>query len=318
MDLAPSDDCFRDLVLLANEAALDPSKWNWFLKKMSTLAGGARVQVFSHDLRSNQPLGHFEHGYDPEFLDSYRAYYGARNSWIRQFGKLRPGRTAYGSELVADDVLESTEFYNDWVRPQEDMIGSAATILEITDRRVTAIAANIRRADRDRLEKPLHDLMQRIAPHLTQALRTAETIGRLKLENHILWTGMDPAISALFILDAQSRVRYANARGNALVDRGTIVRIDAHSRLSMSDVEANTELARRLHDDRLHGVSLSLPFFTKGTRTEHFVCRAVPLSTAEGPQPWLGSNVGEGNGYTLLILSPVAPHVPKAAHQARM
>lgn len=300
---------FSRLVTLAQSAGLDQRKWSWFLREFQEVSGCARAQLFSHDMRTCQPLGFHQYGYEPAFLDSYKSHFGKLNPWAAVFDSLKTGQTVLGSDLVPDEDLLDSEFYCDWLRPQEDIIGSAGTVLECQSNRITAFAANVRRKDRERVEPFTRDLMQKLVPHLQHSLKVSAMLGRLALENRILWAGMDPAIAALFVLDGKGRVRFANARGDALAEHGTVLRTDMLSRLSFTDTEANIELSRALHDQTLPSHSIQLPFAIRGPNREHFLCCATALSESDGPHPWIAQQDDAGRGFTLLILTPIAPRM---------
>ena len=248
-----------------------------------------RVQLFSHDMRSGKPLGFHEYGHDPDYLERYRAHFGSINPWIAGFEKLVPGQAVYGREILPDERLKRTEFYNDWVRPQEDILGSAVlAILEIKGSRVTAIAANVRAADRDTVEPKIRELIQMLAPHLRKSLEISDALGQLTLENRVLRAGMEPDIAAYFVLDPGGRVCHANARGEALLEEGAVVRIGTDGRLRLTETRANGELARALRDRDLQGFNVALPFFTSPSPKSNFMCQTAPLSEADGPHPWIG------------------------------
>lgn len=318
MALVLDNDLLSRLIELAHSAGLDQRKWGWFLKELSAAAGGARVQIFSHDLRTGQPLGYHEYGHDPDYLESYKEHFGARNPWIAGFPRLAPGQIVLGSEVLPDDLLVKTEFYNDWIRPQEDIIGSAAAILQIKSNRVTAIAANARKVDRERVEPRLKILFEALVPHLRQALEVSDTLGSLTLENRVLRAGLEPDIAAIFVLNTKGRICYANARGQGMIDRGEMVRIDSNARLRLTDPCANAQLARALHDRSLLGLNVSLPFVVSTDHQTQFVCQTTPLSEDDGPHPWMGPSLDAGRAYTLLILSPSAPHLDRVARQTSL
>ncbi|MFD0978602.1 hypothetical protein [Tropicimonas aquimaris] len=313
---ALEEDQFQRLVQLAGSAALDQRKWRWFLEELHRLSGGVRVQLFGHDSRVSTPLGVHEYGYDPDYFRSYEAYYGAMNPWAPVFAKAQVGKVLQSETILPLNRLEATEFYNDWVRPQEDIVGGAGTVLERTADRATMIGGNIARRDRDRLEVPFAQLLQRIVPFLQQSVEVSRMLGGLTLDNRLLREGMEPGITAIFALDLHGRVRFTNKQADQMAGTGDLVRIDATGQLRFTEAQPMVALRRALHDHIMPEASISLPFFTGANGKRHYMCRTTALSDREGPLPWLSAFGGaSSSSFVLLLMCPVAPRASLKSRQ---
>ena len=300
------DDEIQRLIELANAAALDRRKWGWFLQRLSEAVGNIRVQIFSQDHEAHSVLGHITHGYDPRYLDSLDAYYGRINPWGPGVARLPVGRAVPNRAALADEDLLRTEFYGDWLRPQDDIIAGAGAVLERGTSRLTVLSGNIPRRDRDRLEPRLVSLLDRLLPALQHALAVSRTLGLLSLENRVLRDSLDPDIAAVFALDRRGRVHYANARGEQLCEEGRSVRLAPFAKLCLTDAEAQSALARALHDQLLPEFRFSPPFFLPGSARTQFLCHTTPLGPDDGPLPWIAPASGLRSDFLLLILSPIA------------
>lgn len=310
------DDTFRRLAQLASSAALDQRKWGWFLEELHRVSGGVRVQLFGYDTRGGTPLGTFEHGYDSAFFRSYEAYYGDLNPWAPAFASTEIGKVFLSEQALPLKDLERTEFYNDWVRPQQDIVGGAGVVLERGAGRVTLFGGNIARKDRDRLEVPFAALLQRIVPFLKHSVEASRMLGGLTLENRVLREGMEPGITAVFALDQRGRVRFANRQADRLAETGDLVRIDASGRLRFTEEQPMSALGRALQDHFMPEVSISLPFLAGATTRQQFLCRAIALSELDGPMPWISAFGGSASSsFVLLLLSPVAPRAQMKPRQ---
>ncbi len=102
------------------------------------------------------------------------------------------------------------------------------------------------------------------------------------------------------------------------MEDGRVVRTGLDGRLRLTDSRANAKLARALHDCDLQGSKVSLPFFTSLSPQSQFMCQTTPLSEADGPHPWIGPTGSGADGFTLLILSPIAPRVSGLSRQSSM
>ena len=103
--------------------------------------------MFGHDLDSNSSLSLLASNYDPDFIATYDSYYAEKNVWVPGFFEQRVGHTIPSEVMCKRSVLEKTEFYNDWVLPQEDIIAGGGAILFKEDARMFVIGGNIRRKD---------------------------------------------------------------------------------------------------------------------------------------------------------------------------
>jgi hypothetical protein len=307
MTIHITDDRFRHLVQLANASALDQRKWSWFLEELSTASGGIRVQLFTQDPQAQYSLGILEHGYDPAFLGSYESYYAALNPWVPMLQSIQPGRVVSSEDLLPLSDLEKTEFYHDWVRPQDDIVGGVGALLERRGERLSMIGGNIARRDRDRLERPFVNLLQRLTPFVQHSLKVARMLGELTIENRVMREGMEPDLTAVFALDGRGRVHFANRSGEKLLRSGDVIQRDASARLRFADATAQAALGRALHDHFLPEMTVSLPFFAGARKRGQFLCRTMPVSECDGPLPWLTGSGSHATGFVLLFLAGVAP-----------
>ena len=301
----PNDKAFQRLSAFANAAALDHRQWHWFLRELSETAGGIRVHLLVHDCERNTALGHMEHGYEPAFVDSFDAYYGKCNAWAPAYVQADLGQATRAGDLIPDEDFEQTEFYNDWVRPQDDIIGRGFSVLERSASRLTLVGGNISRKDRDRLELPFVSLLKRLTPLLQNALEISRVLGDMSIENKILREGMEPEVTALFALDRQCRIHYANRQGQRMIERGDVVQQDRNSRLRFQDPRPLAALTRSVQDHYQPEITIGLPFFARSKDCRQFLCRTLPVGETDGHLPWLAASGTPTAGFVLLLMSPV-------------
>src|SRR5262245_1096481 len=103
-----------ELLLLLNEAALDPTLWPEFLAAICAAAGAHGAAFFLHDLRTGKPLGVWS-GFDDAQVALYTNYYASVNPWLPNSNFLLPqSNVIRGESFLSLERLRSTEFYNDW------------------------------------------------------------------------------------------------------------------------------------------------------------------------------------------------------------
>lgn len=183
------------------------------------------------DFRSGLDLGITCAGYDPDWLKTYGEYYGGLNCWMDGIVGKAAG-TAYGVEdLCPRDTLERSEFYNDWIKPQEDILGGGAAMLFSDASRLFVLGGNVRRRDIDRLEDDWLRLARLLTPHLMNALEVNRQLAGKSLETYALDSGGDRR-TAVLAINADRRMLLANTPARALLETGRVVRGDLQGRLS--------------------------------------------------------------------------------------
>ncbi|SDI46632.1 hypothetical protein [Aliiruegeria lutimaris] len=305
MNISTKEIGYRRLVDLAQAAALDQRQWDWFLKALSEMSGISGTHLFVHDYRSNIALGYREHGYDPEFMDSFERHFSALNAWAPAYLSATAGRVVRSTSAISDAEMEKTEFYNDWVRPQEDIIGGAFTVLARDRTHVTLIGGNVRRKDRDALEGRLQNLLQRLTPTLHHSVQVCRMLGRFAIDNAVLREGMEPEDTAIFALDRRGQVQFANRFGMKLLDDGDVVQQDLRARLRFTEPQPRAAFGRILRDLFEADNGIALPFFAKVQSRTPFLCRTVPVHGAH--IPWLMTGGTDVSGYVLLLMRRVLP-----------
>ncbi len=256
---------FSRLVGLLYDIGDDPQRWTAFLAELSTQFEGARITLKGQDLRSGLSLGVVSAGWEPGFLESYAAYYGAINPWVGVLAGMQVGVPGQPEQRMPFAELQRTEFYNDWLRPQG--IGTAAALLVKRDTtRLFSISADFGLAEAGRVQVPLLSLLELLAPHVARAFDLTGRIARIRASEAFqseFAASEDPAL----LLDASGRVVQSNAHGESLRRRGDPFHYDAAGRLVLVDADAQSLLERGLRALAAGTTSATLDRFA--VRTEH-------------------------------------------------
>ncbi|EKF16840.1 helix-turn-helix transcriptional regulator [Nitratireductor pacificus] len=268
------------LTTLAYGAALDDEKWDAFLEACSDVVGGrVRTCLFGYDADARIELGARQFGYDPAFQQSYVDYYSEKDFLAARLMNEGPGQLLSYGELWGDRSLRRTEFYDDWVRPQEDITGGCSVLLFKQDKRLFAFSGSIRSCDSVRLEKPWQRMVTHLAPHLRQAFEVARTLAGAKLEKQSLVNVLDPSTAGCMVLTRDRRIVFTNACAEAMLDAGEIVRSDFRRRLFFAKPAWEQHFTRALAQGPL-GEPQTLRL-RDGQQLPTFTCRIAPLGTEE-------------------------------------
>lgn len=224
-------------------AALDNSRWSSALRTISAKAGNFPVHVYGADTSRNVSYGHLTFGYDPAHLETYKSYFADKNPWIEGFATMNIGVSTPSYRMCPDAALTRTEFYNDWLLPQEDIMGGGGAILRKSQTGMFVIGGNIRRRDRDRLEAPWLETISQLISPLMHAWSISLTMAQGVFERSLLrkCNAIDPAI---LVFGPDGKINFANARASNLLADGKLVRVDLRGKIVFSTISAQVAVNR--------------------------------------------------------------------------
>lgn len=275
--VTPED--IQAIILAIHRTALDPREWQTVLDLLAKVTGGAHMHLFGHDAATGVGIKLDGALYDPDFMRSYDAHYNRLNVWAPGYLQARVGVPLLTRELLPQDQFEKTEFYNDWIRPQGDILGGAGVMLARDGDRIVALGGNIRRRDIDRMEGEFVSLLEQLAPHLRLALDVAQRVGELHVEREVILTGIADG-SSIFLLSADSTVVFANAAGQATLESGDLVRYGPRSMIRLTHPKANEALQSALRKPAFcRGGAMDIPANGAGVEL-----RLIPVDPASAPR----------------------------------
>ena len=270
-----------ELLDLVYGAALGQNTWQDILAALERPFPGVRFALWGHDLRSNRNLGLVYQGLDPAFMDPWLDYYSTINAWAPGLGRAPIGVPQYAEQLLPRDELVTTEYYNDWVKPQEDILtGVGLTMYSDADRFFT-LSSNISARDEDRHKTALALLLKELGPHLARAFALTRAIQQ-SIAPQEFETAIELIGTAALLLDSRGRVVAGNAMARLLLDEQSIMEVDALARLRFSSALAQQRMDRLLL--RLTGADQSLLSDTIAIEDDvtggRFSLRIVPFRSA--------------------------------------
>lgn len=223
-----------------------PDGWSRFLDRLSALTGSGLAAVHRYDFRRRR--GDFEHGVhavEERFRDEYKRYYSPLNPYVRGARRrLRTDRAVLGSELLPLSRLERTEFYCDFLRPQElhHSIGIVALTEPTANVSLTALRSR-RRGPYTETEQRLFTLL---GPHLLQALRLRRRLGAMESTLQGLSDALDRMPQGAILLDGRDRPLLVNRRAGELLARDDGLALGAEG-LTAARSDGTAALRRLLH-----------------------------------------------------------------------
>lgn len=238
-------DRFSEVVASIYSAALDPSHWQAVLDRLQLESGGTATHIIGYDFETGMDLGFITAGYDDAFLQSYAAHYCHKNVWAAGWIQYASGRPIFSQQMYPLDELLKTEFYNDWVRPQEDRRAGGGVLFHKSQGRMFALGGNIRKKDEETLEPAWMRAVHLLKPHLERAFEINRRMaGRSLVEN--LASPIQRGASTVLVISAKGRLLYASEAAGLHLARDDLFRCDTLNRISLVEDEAETTLRRAL------------------------------------------------------------------------
>jgi DNA-binding CsgD family transcriptional regulator len=165
------------LALMAYEAAAEPTRWPDFMKEY-TEAVSADVAVFQiHDHGQHLSTIFTGFGISSPFKQSYNEHYSKLNVWRERGSKFfSPGRINIDEELCPRAVIETSEFYNDYLLRIGCAYSMGAVVAREGSRNPTLTA--LRSPGKHQFGEEERRIAHFLLPHLSRAW---SILGRLEM-----------------------------------------------------------------------------------------------------------------------------------------
>jgi DNA-binding CsgD family transcriptional regulator/PAS domain-containing protein len=213
-----------DLVGKVYEAAADSSLWPEFLEAFASATGNEGTLVWLHDAADTSArMQDLQSSFirnvrmEPEYLKSYAEHYTHVNVLVQGIEAVAEGSVMCSSAMVPDAEFRRTEYYNDWLRPQGIGYCMGGPVL----RRGNSVAVFSTSRLQERGPFPMADLrlLELLMPHLRRACLLHQRLARLRAERSGTLAALDLLPHAVWLLDAQGRLLFANRAGRDLERR---------------------------------------------------------------------------------------------------
>jgi DNA-binding CsgD family transcriptional regulator/PAS domain-containing protein len=210
---------FLDLVY---DAALQPDLWVPVLERLADQVGGNIGWLSQLNVEDGSGISHADptSRIDPKWTEYYAAYFEQKNPLHNVPGsagymKQWTPRVLTDEDWIAKDVLVRSEFYNDFLLPQD--VGSAMMI-RLAKRGSEIANINIGRSPQHhQFDGAEIELANSFHPHLIRAFNLGRKLAGTRQAEEDLQHTLDRSPHGLFLLDAMGVIRQVNKAGEALL-----------------------------------------------------------------------------------------------------
>jgi DNA-binding CsgD family transcriptional regulator len=286
-----TDAVFLELVGRIYDAVCDPSLCPEFLRVFATAVDGQGTLIFSHNMETMEGSMACDAtslnasvNFDPEFLTSYDEHYSHVNVWGMNERELRAGRAVTGSMLFPVRDLPKTEFYHDWLRPQDyfHVLGGVV----VRDGPWATHFSSVRGGRAGDFTPEQVRLYQNLVPHLARAVQMQRRFAFLRDLSESPFAILDTVAAGVILLDASSRVLQSNASAEAEVRRADPFRLGSSGEICVRGQLRSQRALRAIIAaalDPVRGVHEGVPAVAQIARRsgELLSLQAVPLPRRE-------------------------------------
>ena len=297
-------------------AAIGQVEWEHFLDELSSQSGDICTHLIGYDMEADLAIDFATVGYDPEFIGTYNDHFSSLNAWAPGFAAQPAGVPVDCEVMCPTHELIKTEFYNDWLRPQEDIIQGGGAIIFKQGTRTFALGGNIRLKDSERLKDSWLRLVHQIMPHMQQALEVSRALTGARLETAVVASEGLRQVPGIIMLSEAGRIIFSNSIAQSMLAKGIPVASELRGTLSFLGRGGKAErqsvldfLGSRLTDAH---PSFSTTVLERNGRTK-FKLRFIKMSPEAQVAFPMDRSLGISSKCTLLIISELKPSVDLAS-----
>ena len=180
------------------------------------------------------------HGVDDADLVSYQAHYSQVNPWLRDPRLLPVSRAVTSEMLYPADLLQRSEFYSDWLRPQ-DLAHSMGTMVDMRSHRGLSMTM-LRSGEVGEFQPQELVAFQNLIPHLQRALELHQRLAVAESKVSELEETLSLLPTGVLTLDSLARVRSMNRSAQILLQQGCGLSLDRHHHLVAATAAQTTVL----------------------------------------------------------------------------
>jgi len=210
------------LLDLVYRTPVEPSLWPQVLEQLSDSVGGAQTWLSELDAESAAGGGVIAR-IDPAMWQAYADYYYSVNVTAKvddpqAFLRDWKPRVLTIEDWIDRDLFERSEYYNDFLRPQDIYTGLFVRLATVGSKVATVSIGRSRAADF--FDAEALATASRLQPHLIRAYQLGREVGALRYERDDLADVLDGCEAGVVLLDADANILFANRAAARLIRDG--------------------------------------------------------------------------------------------------
>lgn len=231
------------LAELIDAAAVAPDHWNNVCAGFQRFLGDGRVLLQGYDATAPYAMPLAGAGWDDINFEHYFEHYAAINPWVPALSDVPVFRTALSDAVLPRNVLERTEFYNDWIKPMGGADSASGIKVVQESGRFAYFCVHYSGQRADECYEALAPVFRELAPRMRRALDCNRVVlgsQRIVKGGSLMQDLLDPAV----IVDVECRVLGTNASAEGLLAHERLLRVRTGDKLVFSDAETQASFVR--------------------------------------------------------------------------
>lgn len=210
-----------DLIGMIYETVEDTNGWPRFLAALKEGTGGSASAIFIHDSKTLDGNGVWAVQVAPEYLRLYDEYYHSKNIWVLNSRNLMtPGRVVTSHEVCPDSKVLRSEYYADFLRPQNIFHNIGATLL--CEGSTAALMTVLRPYREGHFEREQVGLVKVLMPHLQRALQIQNRLRLSGLRFAASSEALDRIRVGIFVIDSSGFSEPLNTAAQTILSEGDL------------------------------------------------------------------------------------------------
>jgi DNA-binding CsgD family transcriptional regulator len=208
----------QDLIVQIYRGSREDSGWRATLHALREFFDGEFAVLARYDFAAERGSILFTDGLDEAYFSSYNEYYYKLNPWLSSQRTLSEGEVVISDQVTPGTQLVRTEFYHDWLKPQNLFHTIRGGILKHESEMLYAAVGRSRKAgqfgeDEIRLYRDL-------LPHLQWAVSEYDFLSRIRALSSGSMAALDVLPFGIAILDTGGKPIFTNHTGRAILKDG--------------------------------------------------------------------------------------------------
>lgn len=231
-----------DLIESIYAALLGEQPWQTFLDMLAGAIPDGKAVLFAQGFGANPEFSALHAGMTEKALDAYGSHFASRNPWIPAMEATTPGRSVAGHRLYPPDLFYQSEFYNDFLRPN-DVETSGGLVIE----RAADVQFNLTVMSSQSSFETVDEWaaqFDRLSPHLRRAVAFYRRTAFAEACTELGGSFFDALHMGVVIVGAGRQVRMASDQARRMF--GPEIGLDPMGRLRLRDETARTVLSAML------------------------------------------------------------------------
>jgi DNA-binding CsgD family transcriptional regulator/PAS domain-containing protein len=260
------------------DCAIHPEGWDQTLTKINASLDGAYTAISMADKEYLRPTLVAHSPWSRDELERLHREFastdvvGARES---AFGDVDTAVSTL--KLISEAEFQESRFYKEWAGPQGLRDGCILKFVDTADRFGQLVTTT--RSDRDIISADERRFTALLSPHLRRAALIGDLLDNKRVETQLYRSALDRLTVAVLLVDADSRIMYANEKADALLAAQThvISRAGMLATVNAATVEPLADAIRRTTSQDLGSRGIGIPVGLG--RASPAVAYVLPLGT---------------------------------------